>query len=657
MKLRYRLIFLTLFLLSLIAIGRFVTGDFLFVLEDFWFAAGLLLLVLISLIDQPFFSTDANIFMNGASGLSLILVEPNNRDMWWVLFLIWSIWLLVSSYILLWITAYNPIMDSPIRRLLSRINRELGKPEVMFSAYFIWGAINQFGYRSKEIQPLFIFWSVFIVLNFPSVSTAINQYFEDLFGENKDQNGIGKIYKVSDPRVIESSIFIDAPTKLVGKSIVISDNQSQIAEGIIIDDRTIVGDRIAKIALTNISDHWQMISEKPERFTITLDEQVQNNLDQIPIGVVDSGSTISTLKFHVHPDTKLMKGDVIFTLTSEGIRIYYQVTLAEIVENRQIEGNITKTILVTANQLGLWDNEKVIFDQYPWVPASGTLINKVTFDFDVNTEIPITSTQIGIVPNSPFPVHVKVNELVTHNSAIIGVTGSGKSYLAFHLIESMIERNIKVLILDLTREHFEFLSSHNPTPLVRAENVNTWYDDENSLIGIHQFANTASFPLTTKQFVNAAFDKVRAEADLQPGVSIPGKLCVVFEEAHSLVPEWNQVADRNDTSHVNETARTILQGRKYGMGSMLITQRTANVTKSILNQCNTLFALRAFDQTGIDFLSNYMGNEYAHGISTLPTQNAILVGKSSSCQTPVILSITDFSDRWIGEQQEVGNQE
>ena len=98
MKLRTRLIFLFLFTPTLLIIGRLISGDFNFVVNDFWFAAGLLLLILISLIDQPFFSTDGNIFLNGTSALSLILVQTTSRDFWWYLFLIWCIWLMTSSF-------------------------------------------------------------------------------------------------------------------------------------------------------------------------------------------------------------------------------------------------------------------------------------------------------------------------------------------------------------------------------------------------------------------------------------------------------------------------------------------------------------------------------------------------------------------------------
>jgi hypothetical protein len=105
-------------------------------------------------------------------------------------------------------------------------------------------------------------------------------------------------------------------------------------------------------------------------------------------------------------------------------------------------------------------------------------------------------------------------------------------------------------------------------------------------------------------------------------------------------------ANKDDTQHVNRTARVILQGRKYGMGCLLVTQRTANVTKTILNQCNTIFALQSFDQTGLDFLRNYMGEAYSHAISTLPSRHAILVGKASSSLRPILFRIDDFAMRW-----------
>jgi len=237
---------------------------------------------------------------------------------------------------------------------------------------------------------------------------------------------------------------------------------------------------------------------------------------------------------------------------------------------------------------------------------------------------------------------------------MIGITGSGKSYLAFHTIETLVAHKIKVLILDLTREHYLYLEKLNPTALNAPADVEGWLKSE-SFLGIHQFGISKNYPHTTRLFVESAFNVV-SKRPLKAGLIVPAQLCIVFEEAHSLIPEWNQVAERDDVAHVNATARTILQGRKFGMGSLIITQRTANVTKTILNQCNTIIAFQSFDQTGLEFLRNYMGSEYAQALSTLQTRDAVLVGKSSSSKMPVIFSIIDLSKKW-NQEIEIVNME
>jgi hypothetical protein len=119
------------------------------------------------------------------------------------------------------------------------------------------------------------------------------------------------------------------------------------------------------------------------------------------------------------------------------------------------------------------------------------------------------------------------------------------------------------------------------------------------------------------------------------------RTCLIYEEAHSLVPEWNTVAAGGDKSATSGTARAILQGRKYGLGCLLITQRTANVTKTILNQCNSIFAMRTFDETGKDFLSNYIGKDYTSVLSSLPERQAVFFGKASTCENPVLIQLND----------------
>ena len=84
-----------------------------------------------------------------------------------------------------------------------------------------------------------------------------------------------------------------------------------------------------------------------------------------------------------------------------------------------------------------------------------------------------------------------------------------------------------------------------------------------------------------------------------------------------------------------------MQGRKYGLGTLLVTQRTANVTKSILNQCNTIFGLQVFDATGMEFLGNYIGDDYAALLSTLPFRHCIAYGRGIAAKSPMIIELND----------------
>jgi hypothetical protein len=98
------LIFLLLSFLLLVVVGRVSTSSFGFLLNDFWFASGVLLLLLLSLIDQPFFSKDANIFVNGVTGgVSLLIAGQARRDVVWWTFFAWTVYLVVSSYSLMWL--------------------------------------------------------------------------------------------------------------------------------------------------------------------------------------------------------------------------------------------------------------------------------------------------------------------------------------------------------------------------------------------------------------------------------------------------------------------------------------------------------------------------------------------------------------------------
>jgi len=186
----------------------------------------------------------------------------------------------------------------------------------------------------------------------------------------------------------------------------------------------------------------------------------------------------------------------------------------------------------------------------------------------------------------------------------------------------------------------EFLNPNNKQRLkiVNPAQFTVWRQDSKP------FNKEASMATLTPCEVTRIFTEVALLVLQEQGMSDRARCCLVYEEAHSLIPEWNAVASEGDRTAVNGTAKAILQGRKYGLGCLVITQRTANVTKTILNQCNTVFALRVFDATGMEFLKNYIGEDYAGVLSTLKDRHAVVFGRASSCNDPVLIRLNERED-------------
>jgi uncharacterized protein len=640
---RARLIFFGLALMALLTTGWAITGSFDFVLSQFWFASGFFLLILLSLIDQPHYSTDANVLANGiAAGVSLLLVPNADRSLVWWAFLGWSAWLIATSYVLILRRTKRLAGESPLFQGVSRLNREIGRPSAIFSAFLLWGAVIQFGPASTGTAALFTFWAVFTILNIPSLSQVLGQLLDPRRPSKPES--IGHLVRVISPRVAEIQMFAGVTTELVGRKMALGIGDEIRATGVLIDDRVLAGSRIGRLALTNTTRSWAEVGDvDPADMGVQVFADTAEVVDP-PISVVDVGSEIGKLVFQAHPDIALQSGELVWVASAQESRAFYQVVSAAVTDRAADDKNAIQSVRVTAGELGSWEKATSRFGSINWVPPAGGLVHRVTTSVTLE-ELGQGRHSVGVIPNSTFPIHVGIADVVTHNTAIIGVTGSGKSFLAFDLIEGMVKAGIKVLILDVSRQHDLYLRDLGPKALVTAADVPAWFAS-GDMIGIHQFAAAPrGYPYATAEFAEAALGEV-SKTKLERGKNVSAQLCVVFEEAHSLLPEWNQVADRDDTSHVNRAARAILQGRKFGMGALVISQRTANVTKTVLNQCNSIFALQSFDQTGLDFLRNYMGDQYSQAISTLPLRHAILVGMASSSTRPVLLQVQDMSKRW-----------
>jgi hypothetical protein len=116
------------------------------------------------------------------------------------------------------------------------------------------------------------------------------------------------------------------------------------------------------------------------------------------------------------------------------------------------------------------------------------------------------------------------------------------------------------------------------------------------------------------------------------------QILIVLEEAHTIIPEGYQSGFDSDTQWVvGRIGQIALQGRKYGVGLLLISQRTALVSKTVLSQCNTYFTHALVDKTSLDYLSGVYSAQHVHIIPNLGFLEFLAHGKAVKSERPLVV--------------------
>jgi len=685
---KYRLTLIALSLFILLGVGWFLTGSFSFVLADFWFTSGLLLLILLSLIDQPHFSKDSNIFVNGiVASISLLLVDTGDRDLIFWLFFTASLYLVICSYALLWTRQKKIAEELKGIRFLSRINREIGKPEALFSAFFLWGAVKQFGAGTKEFNALLLYWVVFMILNIPALARTIEDFLTKQAGGGPE-NALGQIFGVQSKNTFLVKLF--SPSERTATATIFdfvefkysTDNRTR--KGLLLDTYLLNQEQWVKV-LSNkqieaIFNGNALIKNHSLDVVYKLSDIPQNDFLDRFVGILTDNSRINKIRFIYNSKIEVSEGQLL-EVSVNGKAVLYQIvegiTKIETLEQK----NQTGLIVGEALQLGTWNKTKFQFEQFGWVPG----INSPVF-LASNIEEPRIEEDefvIGKIPNTNYPVTINKTTAVSHHFAIIGVTGTGKSIFARNFIRELLtDKNTKVICIDFTGEYvgkFNDLDPQETIPSTSSEALfkkideieieiaNNYNKDTDksrekknqvsaemhdklkeflegekqlSIFELPHVENTSGVLTYTKTFFRILFHIAKLNNNYGK------RVCLVLEEAHTIVPEWNfsGVSDKISQPLLNSIAQIALQGRKFNVGLLVIAQRTANVSKTILTQCNTIVSFQEFDKTSSDFLANYFGQDIVGSLSKLKFRQAIAAGKAFRASVPMIFEVPEINE-------------
>lgn len=110
-----------------------------------------------------------------------------------------------------------------------------------------------------------------------------------------------------------------------------------------------------------------------------------------------------------------------------------------------------------------------------------------------------------------------------------------------------------------------------------------------------------------------------------PGIGRPSPVLVVLEEAHRYLGEGASALTRDSA---NRIAR---EGRKYGIGLLLVTQRPTELPRTALAQCGTIIALRLSNSDDQGTIKSALPDAVAGLAAVLPslrTHEAIISGEA-----------------------------
>lgn len=676
-------------------------------------------LILSSYIVEPYFTKPVDVVARWVA-VFLFVIGLNDKEN----FILYDYWLIISLVFiflaLLSIFLHGFEKYEKQQKAFTTTICKISRPEIIFSllyfnlvySYFskeptVFPVLIGFGFILVVNKPIHYFtigvWKVFKYL---SSNKFTNQYIGTIIGHDNED-----FYNAEIPLNIEK-----LPDTLAG-SLVGLENNKTIYVGIVIKEQYLLGKKWAHVQILRDEQNKVLAYDSNSQELLSNVKSIYSkdnavallNLDEFPegiktslennflvkhytqlVGYIWSSSTISKIKFFSLIDEKLIKdegfgeGSIIQSKIADK-DVLFQIIDAR-TEAQKLEQNDSYGYLIaTAQKLGRYDFSTNELSTVKWLPKIYSPVFRLKpeeIEYD-------PQSFIGRLPKTNYGIPLKnINDLVTHNTAILGILGIGKSCLTFELIQKVITgTSVKIFCVDITNQYAkELLKYINPqliqlgisdaakkelkdnNPTGVENNPETWgneklykskldeefqsfIDSDKRILLLnpdwHAVSKAGSaFKIQHKTDLTVA-EKTRIISERlfvkakEKGETTEARYQIIFEEAHSLVPEWNSVANEGDKSATNGTAKVILQGRKYGLGSMVITQRTANISKSILNQCNTIFALRVFDDTGKQFLENYIGSDYSNLLPTLEERYAVVIGKALKLKQPVIIELND----------------
>lgn len=649
------------------------------------FQNALLLIVLGSALLEHHYTRPADSVVNSLMGFITLLTVYAQAPRW--------PWLIVSAYCLLvFILSVACVAVSSSSNLAGwrdwvakhtyRPSVVLGKSRVLFTVVFIMGLWFFYSVQEQITLALIIFWGIFIALWPLRVPELLTSWFDRSSPPSKS---LGEIVRIDSPNILRVALDGEAkwsPTDPricilpSGESYWVQPLYSQFHDGRLLATGLVTGIKApGPKGMKNCVVHPEEDIISPDLNAIT--KALGGGQDAKIVGFVVERSSIGAIRFETLEQESCHDGMLVWSEVG-GKRVYYQVVSGE-TQEESFASDKHGFQVATAAQLGTLV-EHSGFKQYEWLPAMNTPVFSSSPGCTVETTaVAEGDFDLGVIPKSCIRVGGDFTAHYNYHTALLGVTGSGKTELAFDMIRHALKNDIRVVCIDLTAQYEGRLSDLDPVDLsideitatklgqklfdvetgtygapgekkalgefadtlreqIAASVEDFLGEDEGShlgLIRLEEISNTKATLWITELYMTCLLKHARENLDACP------RTLIVVEEAHTVMPEASTMGlgDFDSKGLVGKIAQIALQGRKFGVGLIVLAQRTATVSKTVLTQCNTIISFTCYDDTSLGFLRNIFGPEHVALIPNLPRLHAVAFGPWIRSDKPIVFEI------------------
>lgn len=365
-----------------------------------------------------------------------------------------------------------------------------------------------------------------------------------------------------------------------------------------------------------LDSHWRRVSDVAD-VTCTVDPVEAS--EGAPLGFAIEGSTESTIR--LNPVADLSIGDTLYVNDSTGPLLYQAAGLRLEEETwSRSSALVSRAHLV---QIGSVDENGYITAR-PYLPDPyEPVLQARAMSVEIDSA---RFFRIGTLKGTDISVGIRRDWTADHGHlAILGMSGMGKTSVATKLT-GLATNNDKFVVLDETSEYRTRLGY--TTTLVGSLDWST--------SGVSVCEPGGQIASQCASIIQQVMSVAHAEYEAS---NTPMRRYLLLEEAHGYLPEWNFTTTKSESDKVNESCRYILQARKFNLTFVLVSQRTAVISKSAISQCENYIILRTIDQTSLDYIESLVGDEMKRVVAELGRHEAVCVGPIFNSDAPVIVKL------------------